>query len=60
MKDAYEIIGMRWYKDQPLKVEEFSLEELKDAISQGCSERNYCSYMHDIAKRVEKLKEKND
>lgn len=43
MKDAYEIIKNRWLKDQDLKVEEFSLEELEDAVSQGCSDRNYSS-----------------
>lgn len=56
MKDAYEIIGSRWVKDKPLKVEEFTLEELESAVAQGCSDRNYSSYMHYIAKQVEKLK----
>jgi hypothetical protein len=57
MKDAYKIIGNRWVKNKPLKVEEFTLEELESAIDQGCSDRNYSSYMHYIAKRVQQLKE---
>jgi len=56
MKDAYEVIKDRWLADKPLKVEEFTLEQLESAISQGCSDRNYSPYMHYIAKRVEQLK----
>jgi len=56
MKDAYEIISLRWCKDQDLKLEQFSLKELESAIEQGCRDRNYSSYMHYIAKRVEQLK----
>lgn len=55
MKDAYEIIKERWFKDESLKLEEFTVEELEDAVSQGCSDRNYSYYMHQIAKRIEQL-----
>jgi hypothetical protein len=56
MKDAYETISERWLKGKDLNVEEFTLEELESAIAQGCSDRNYASYMHYIAKRVEQLR----
>lgn len=59
MKDAYEIIGERWLENKPLKVEEFILEELEDAISQGCKDRNHIYYMHVIAKQVEQLRKKS-
>ncbi len=58
MKNAYEIIKANWYKNKPLKLEKFTLKELRDAMSQGCSDRNYSAYMHYIAKRIEQLEAK--
>lgn len=56
MKDAYEIIKERWLKDKQLNIKEFTLEELEDAVSQGCSDRNYSYYMHEIAEQIEQLR----
>ncbi len=56
MKDAYTIISKRWLENKNLDVHEFTLEELEDAISQGCEDRNYSIYMHYIAKQVKVLK----
>lgn len=55
MKDAYRIVWDRWLENKPLKVEEFTIAELEDAMSQGCSNRDFSYVMHTIAKQKQKL-----